>query len=145
MTNPRAAQAIPRWAMDKNGLSYSHEAGDWVLYEDHLAALAAAHARSVRIAKELQAQFDALTRERDTAETALRDLCHLFRVRARVQERCVTWLKEFIEWNACNEHEQGQYRCNQCHQPSGTDSHDEDCDIVTAKDLLQALAPTGEE
>ena len=57
------------------------------------------------------------------------------------------WLKDFIEWNACNEFEPGRYRCNQCygeHKGDGSDPHDSDCEIVTAKALIERLAQQAE-
>ena len=57
-------------------------------------------------------------------------------------EACEAWLKEFIEWNACSEDKPGHYKCHQCEreQIPGKQCHDEDCDIVTAKALLDRLA-----
>ena len=53
----------------------------------------------------------------------------------------IQWLKEFIEWNACYE-QSGTYQCNQCGRQAipGQSNHDEDCDIVTARALLDRLA-----
>lgn len=56
----------------------------------------------------------------------------------------IQWLKEFIEWNACYE-QSGTYQCNQCGRKAipGQSNHDEDCDIVTARALLDRLASEG--